>query len=94
MRKRIAEIGVNERQFLPLWMRTSQDGAIEEIDYVTAMPICYCKPGTAELIRENIVNAGFDFKTIDYEIDRYIIDSLPNSQQERFILFANYKFNV
>jgi hypothetical protein len=94
MRKRIAEIGVNERQFLPLWMRTSQDGAIEEIDYVTAMPICYCKPGTAQLIRENIVNAGFDFKTIDYEIDRYIIDSLPNSQQERFILFANYKFNV
>lgn len=94
MRKRIEEIGVNERQFLPLWMRTSQDGSIEEIDYVTAMPICYCKPGTGQLIRENIVNAGFDFKTIDYEIDRYIIDSLPNSQQERFILFANYKFNV
>lgn len=94
MRKRIAEIGVNERQFLPLWMRTSQDGDIEEIDYVTAMPICYCKPGTGELIKENIVNAGFDFKNIDYEIDRYIIDSLPGSQEERFILFANYKFNV
>lgn len=94
MRKRIAEIGVNERQFLPLWMRTSQDGNIEEIDYVLAMPICYCKPGTAQLIKENIENAGFDFKNIDYEIDRYIIDSLPDSQQERFILFANYKFNV
>lgn len=94
MRKRIAEIGVNERQFLPLWMRTSQDGNIEEIDYVLAMPLCYCKPGTAQLIKENIENAGFDFKTIDYEIDRYIIDSLPDSQQERFVLFANYKFNV
>lgn len=94
MRKRIAEIGVNERQFLPLWMRTSQEGNIEEIDYVLAMPLCYCKPGTAQLIKENIENAQFDFKVIDYEIDRYIIDSLPNSQEERFILFANYKFNV
>jgi len=94
MRKRIAEIGVNERQFLPLWMRTSQDGNIEEIDYVLAMPLCYCKPGTAQLIKENIENANFDFKTIDYEIDRYIIDSLPDRQEERFVLFANYKFNV
>jgi hypothetical protein len=94
MRKRIAEIGVNERQFLPLWMRTSQDGNIEEIDYVLAMPLCYCKPGTAQLIKENIENANFDFKTIDYEIDRYIIDSLPDSQEEGFVLFANYKFNV
>ena len=94
MRKRIAEIGVNERQFLPLWMRTNQEGNIEEIDYVTAMPICYCKPGTAETIKENIINAGFDFKTIDYEIDRYIIDSTTNNQTEQFVLFANYKFNV
>ena len=94
MRKRIAEIGVSERQFLPLWMRTSQDGNIEEIDYVLAMPLCYCKPGTAQLIKENIENADFDFKTIDYEIDRYIIDSLPDIQEERFVLFANYKFNV
>ena len=94
MRKRIAEIGVNERQFLPLWMRTSQDSNIGEIDYVTAMPICYCKPGTAQLIKENIINAGYDFKSIDYEIDRYIIDSTTNNQTEQFVLFANYKFNV
>ena len=94
MRKRIAEIGVNERQFLPLWMRTSQDDNIEEIDYVTAMPICYCKPGTSELVKENIINAGYDFKNINYDIDRYIIDSTTDNQTEQFVLFANYKFNV
>lgn len=94
MRKRIEEIGVSERQFLPLWMRTSQDGDIEEIDYVTALPICYCKPGTAQFIVENIVNAGFDFKNIDYDIDRYIIDSTPNNETEQFVLFANYRYNV
>ena len=94
MRKRIEEIGVSERQFLPLWMRTSQDGNIEEIDYVTALPICYCKPGTAQFIKENIDNAGFNFKNLDYDIDRYIIDSTPNNETEQFVLFANYKFNV
>jgi hypothetical protein len=94
MRKRIAEIGVNEREFLPLWMRTSQDDNIEEIDYVAVMPLCYCKPGTSQLIKENIENNGFDFKKINYEIDRYIVDRTQNSDDEQFILFANYQFNV
>ena len=94
MRQRISEIGANERQYLPLWMRSSQGNAIQEIDYVTAMPICYCKPGTAQLVKENIENAGFDFNVIDYEIDRYIVDSTNENQNEQFVLFANYKFNV
>lgn len=94
MRQRISEIGVNEREYLPLWMRTSQDGNIEEIDYVTAMPLCFCKPGTGELIKENIINNGFNFNQINYEIDRYIIDSTSDNQREQFVLFANYKFNV
>ena len=94
MRKRISEIGVNEREFLPLWMRTSQEDNIEEIDYVAAMPLCYCKPGTSRLIKENIENNGFDFKKLNYEIDRYIVDRTENNDNEQFILFANYQFNV
>ena len=94
MRQRISEIGANERQYLPLWMRTSQGSNIEEIDYVSALPLCYCKPGTSELVKENIINSAFDFRQIDYEIDRYIIDSTSDNQAEQFILFSNYKFNV
>jgi hypothetical protein len=94
MRQRISEVGDNERQYLPLWMRTNQGSNIEEINYVTAMPICYCKPGTSTLVKENIINNGFDFKTIDYEIDRFIIDSTSDNQNEQFLLFANYRFNV
>lgn len=94
MRQRISEVGDNERQYLPLWMRSSQGSNIQEIDYVTAMPICYCKPGTSQYIKENIENAGFDFKNIDYEIDRFIINATEENQNEQFLLFANYKFNV
>ena len=94
MRKRIEEIGANEREFLPLWMRSSQETATQEIDYVTAMVLCYCKPGTSNIIKENITQSGFTFNQINYEIDRYIVDGTAEQSQEQFLLFANYKFNV
>jgi hypothetical protein len=74
-------------------MRTSQTG-FEELDYVTAIPICYCKPGYSADIINNIKNYGFDPTTINYDIDRYIVKRTENSDVEKFVLFANYQFNV
>lgn len=93
MRANIKTIGDEERNYLPLWMRTSQTG-FEELDYVTAIPICYCKPGMSADIINNIKNYGFDPKTINYDIDRYIIKNTKDSNVEKFVLFANYQFNV
>ena len=93
MRLNIKEIGNRERNYLPLWMRTAQTG-FQELDYVTAIPICYCKPGYAADIINNIKNYGFDPKTINYDIDRYIVKRTQNSDVEKFVLFANYQFNV
>jgi hypothetical protein len=94
MRSRISDIGVNDRQFLPLWMRSSQEVTGQELDYITAMPICYCKPGTSQTILENIQNANFDFSQINYEIDRYIVDRTEETSTDTFILFRDYKLNV
>ena len=93
MRSNIKDIGANERTYLPLWMRTPQAG-FQELDYVTAIPICYCKPGTSADILRNIVNNGFDTKTITFDIDRYIVKSTENTTDEKYILFANYQYNV
>ena len=93
MRANIKTIGDEERNYLPLWMRTPQTG-FEELDYVTAIPICYCKPGEAASIINNIKNYGFDPKIINYDIDRYIVKQTENSDVEKFVLFANYQFNV
>ena len=93
MRDNIKAIGKNERNFLPLWMRTSQEG-LQELDYQTAIPICYCKPGFATDIIKNITNSGFDPKNINYDIDRYILRKTEESNIESYILFANYQFNV
>ena len=93
MRDNIESIGKKERNYLPLWMRTPQEG-FQELDYVTAIPICYCKPGESATIIKNIEDSGFNQKSINYDIDRYIVRQTENSQSEQFIMFANYQFNV
>ena len=94
MRKQIAKVGVTDRNFLPLWMRTPQENSIEELGFVPAVPLAYCKPGTSEQIFLAIKNSNFDFTALNFEIDRYIIDSTRGNSNEQYILFANYSFNV
>lgn len=94
MREELERVGKSNRDFLPLWMRTAQENGIQEIDYVTAIPLCYCKPGTSGQVLLNLKNRNFDFKTIDFDIDRYIIDSTVGNSNEQYILFANYQFNA
>jgi len=93
MRSNIKAIGKNERNYLPLWMRTPQTG-FQELDYVSAIPIVYCKPGTADDVILNIKYSGFDFHDLDFDIDRYIVQRTDDNRQEQYILFANYQFNV
>ena len=93
MRLNIKKIGDEERNYLPLWMRTAQDG-FQELDFVTAIPIAYCKAGQSADIINNIKNSGFNPKLITYDIDRYIVKSSKDSAEETYILFANYQFNV
>ena len=94
MRDRISDTGVTERDFLPLWMRTAQENSVQELGFVTAIPIAYCKAGAADEILLNIKNVDFNFKTIDFDIDRYIIDSTTGKSEDQYILFANYEHNI
>jgi hypothetical protein len=94
MRNQLARVGVSDGNFLPLWMRTPQENSIEELGYITAVPLCYCKPGQSADIIINIKNSGFDFSTLEFEVDRYVIDSTKGNSEEQYILFANYEFNI
>lgn len=95
MREQIESVGMKERLYLPLWMRTPQGNTFpQELDYVTAIPLCYCKPGTSDEILLNIKNSGFDITNINFEIDRYIIDQTTGNSEPQYLLFANYQFNV
>ena len=94
MRGQIASLGLTERDFLPLWMRSAQEASVQEIGYVTALPLCYCKPGYSDDILLRIQNSNFNFKQINFDIDRFFIDSTTGNSNEQYILFPNYEYNV
>jgi hypothetical protein len=87
MRKRIQAVGDRDREFLPLWMRSTQTAAAFETGYVQALPLCYCIPGAAENVVARIKANGFDFKTIDFLADRYVIDIIDGEIEDKYLAF-------
>ncbi len=94
MRNQLSSVGKTEGNFLPLWMATAQTNTVQELGFVTAIPLCYCKAGTSAKVLLNITTSGFNFKVLDFEIDRYIIDTTTDNSAEQYIPFGNYAFNV
>jgi len=94
MRENVKTVGLTERDFLPLWMTTAQGTSVQELGFVTAIPLCFCNPGESATIALNIANSTFDFRILDFEIDRYIIDATEGNSYEQYIPFGNYAFNV
>lgn len=74
----------SERNYLPLWMRTIQAGTKEQLGFTLAVPLCYCKVGQADDIILNIKYSGFDFKTLDYTVDRFILKEITGDKYLAF----------
>jgi hypothetical protein len=91
---RIGQTGLSERNYLPLWMRSIQPGTKQEIGFVLAVPLCYCLVGKSTGIKLLIENSGFDFKQIDYTVDRYIIDSVTGYTSDKYLVFKNDRITV
>lgn len=94
MRDNIRGLGTTNREFVPLWMRSSQPGSVNELGYTPAIVLCYCKPGTSEILLSAIKNSGFDFSKFNLDVDRYLMDSTKESSNPKYILFANYRHNI
>ena len=94
MRDNIGSVGQTNRSFVPLWMRSQQEGSVNELGYTPALVLCYCKPGKSALIKAAIEANGFDFKIFNLDVDRYVIDSTDISSQDSYLVFQNYRFNT
>ena len=94
MQDSIKTLGRTEYDFLPLWMRTPQVAGEQETGFILAIPLCYCKPGKSNEIMINLSNRTYDFKDLDIEIDRYIIDSVVGNSNDQYILFGKYNYNA
>jgi hypothetical protein len=68
-------------------MRSIQSGTFVEPGYVKALPLCYMKPGFSQNVISRIRVNGFDFKNIDFEADRYLIDVLDGEIENKYLAF-------
>jgi hypothetical protein len=92
---RFSQVGLSERNYLPLWMRSIQTGSKAQLGYVLAVPLCFCKVGTSSTILNNIQYiSGFDFKTLDYTVDRFTITSLAGYISDKYLIFKNNRITV
>ena len=87
MRSRIKNIGERDREFMPLWMRSIQPNSFVETGFVKALVLCYVTPGNSEAVISRINSSGYDFKSIDFTVDRYIIDILDNEIEDKYLAF-------
>ena len=87
MRSRIKGIGERDREFLPLWMRSIQPDSYVETGWVKSVVLCYLKPGYSTGVLTRIKNKGFDFKTLDFTIDRYVIDVISGQFENKYLAF-------
>ena len=75
--------------FQPLWMNSSQDGTGNPIGFVKAIPLCYALPGKGDRILDLINKNQFDFKQLNFVIDRIIIESPEGETGDKYIKFIN-----
>jgi hypothetical protein len=68
-------------------MRSIQDEASFEKGYTKALPLCFTKPGASDAVIARIKAANFDFKSIDFLADRYIIDILDGEIEDKYLAF-------
>ena len=94
MRGRIKDIGQRDREFLPLWMRSIQSQATYELGFTKSLVLCYAKPGRADSIMARIKASNFDFKTLDFVADRYVIDIIEGEIQDTYLAFPQREVSL
>jgi hypothetical protein len=78
-------IGINEYN-QPRFMRTPQTGDYKPPNYMRVIPLCYALPGQGDRIISRIKLSGFDFKQLDFEVDRLIVQESADNTTAKYLL--------
>jgi len=70
----------------PLFMNTYQQGQLNPPKYIPVLVICYALPGYGQTIVNRINDSEFDFKLINFEIDRIYIQNVLDSGLTKYLL--------
>ena len=71
----------------PRFMRTIQKATGAPLGFIKAVPLCYCKPGNGSTVVKKVNLSGFDFKLLDFEVDRLIINNTIDFSVDKYLKF-------
>lgn len=72
---------------MPKFMRTVQDKTGAPLGFVLAAPLCYTTPGNGITVVKRIAASSFDFKVINFEIDRLIVENNLTLSGDKYLMF-------
>lgn len=70
----------------PRFMSTIQNDTGAPLGFIKCVPICYVLPGNSDKVLSRIKSSGFDFKNLDFDTDRIIVET-PIEDTENGWLF-------
>jgi len=71
----------------PRFMRTIQQSTGAPLGFIKAVPLCYTKPGEGATTVKKINLSKFDFKLLDFEVDRLIITNTIDFAVDKYLKF-------
>ena len=75
-----------DEYLLPRFMRTIQpDGS--PLGFILAAPLCYALPGKGDTIVKRVKLTDFDFRKVDFEIDKLIVENNLSDEGAKYLRF-------
>jgi hypothetical protein len=91
MRSRIKSQTETTESLDPKFTKILQEDQTFRTEYKRFVPLCYVLPGESSRIIRKLRDTGFQFNTVDFEIDRVLVrDSIDNVGAKYLILDRNY----
>lgn len=71
----------------PRFMNSIQQDTGAPLGFIKAVPICYANPGHGNNVVRKIQLTGFDFKLLDFEVDRIVVEETLESNTAKYLKF-------
>jgi hypothetical protein len=72
---------------LPRFMQTAQTGSYIPTEYIPVIVLCYTTPKDGSKIISRIKKSKFDFKLLDFEVDRIFVETSLDNEADKYLLF-------
>ena len=77
---------MTDERLRPRYMSTLQSDGIP-LGFIKAVPICYVLPGNSAKFLSRIKSSGFDFKEIDFDTDRIIVETPLETNENGWLFY-------